>query len=466
MSNTSQHSDVQPDLEPDIEPILDGEPSVRVSKLDALFACCCCVLCTPLLALCCCCSIGGALGSTAINKAQGRRWDSKQKGWVDDNLVNEKEILDLAPNDDEDILRSTMADEDTHPEDKDNANAQSSKAVKETEYYDALGVPPDADEKKIKRAYYISARKYHPDKNPSPEANAKFQLIGEAYQVLSDPELRAVYDRGGKDSLSGDKTSASVDNVDPSLVFAFLFGSDAFADVIGRLELVTRTMVEGTEGLDLTRGQLKELEWRRVVRLAVRLVERIQDYVDGNEWQAKAAWEEQAVPLVECRYGEEILNTVGASYRLVATQLIGSFENRKKAKKAEQEIRLGAWDKVFEGTYDIVNQENAPEEQFPKYIELMWNSTVVDITSTIREVVVKVLSDKSVSKEVRAKRAEAIKELGCIFENKKSIQTTRKTRSATGLYKSAAAAAMQETFRKMNKEETDAFRKSTVDHKK
>ena len=83
----------------------------------------------------------------------------------------------------------------------DNVNA-SLKKVKETKYYDALGVAVDAEDSKIKRAYYIQARKWHPDKNPSEEAKNKFQEIGEAYQVLGDEKLRAVYDREGEEGLS------------------------------------------------------------------------------------------------------------------------------------------------------------------------------------------------------------------------------------------------------------------------
>ncbi|RMD97890.1 MAG: molecular chaperone DnaJ [Deltaproteobacteria bacterium] len=72
------------------------------------------------------------------------------------------------------------------------------------DYYTILGVTRDATEVEIKKAYRTLALKYHPDRNPGdPEAEKKFKAASEAYEVLSDPEKRATYDRFGHEGLRG-----------------------------------------------------------------------------------------------------------------------------------------------------------------------------------------------------------------------------------------------------------------------
>ncbi|GAB7353687.1 hypothetical protein MBLNU459_g4093t1 [Dothideomycetes sp. NU459] len=106
--------------------------------------------------------------------------------------------------------------------------------VKDTAYYDALQVPPAASEIEIKKAYRKLAIKLHPDKNPGDEtAHVKFQEIGEAYQVLSDPALRKRYDEFGKDGAKPDSGFE-----DPAEMFTEIFGGHAFADWIGEISMV------------------------------------------------------------------------------------------------------------------------------------------------------------------------------------------------------------------------------------
>jgi molecular chaperone DnaJ len=71
------------------------------------------------------------------------------------------------------------------------------------DYYETLGVSRDADKEEIKQAYRRLARKYHPDVNKEAGAEERFKEINRAYEVLSEPEVRARYDRFGEAGVSG-----------------------------------------------------------------------------------------------------------------------------------------------------------------------------------------------------------------------------------------------------------------------
>lgn len=74
-------------------------------------------------------------------------------------------------------------------------------------YYNALGVDRSADTETIKTAYFRLAKRYHPDYNQSPGAAPMFELISEAFEVLSDPEKRKNYDEYGTIETFGGGTS-------------------------------------------------------------------------------------------------------------------------------------------------------------------------------------------------------------------------------------------------------------------
>jgi molecular chaperone DnaJ len=97
-------------------------------------------------------------------------------------------------------------------------------------YYEMLEISKDADKNTIKKAYRQMAMKYHPDKNQGDkEAEEKFKYVNEAYQVLSDEEKKAIYDRYGKAGLEGHgggRTSGfSGGFEDLSSIFEDMFGN-------------------------------------------------------------------------------------------------------------------------------------------------------------------------------------------------------------------------------------------------
>ncbi len=105
-----------------------------------------------------------------------------------------------------------------------------------SEYYELLGVARDADDEQIKKAYRKAAMQYHPDRNASADAEAKFKEIAEAYEVLRDPQKRAAYDRFGKAGLSGAAGGGGFSHVDLSEalnIFMRDFGGFGFDSIFG-----------------------------------------------------------------------------------------------------------------------------------------------------------------------------------------------------------------------------------------
>jgi molecular chaperone DnaJ len=98
-----------------------------------------------------------------------------------------------------------------------------------TDYYERLGVARDADETEIKKAFRKLARELHPDVNAhDPEAEAKFKQCAEAYEVLSDPERRATYDRYGAEGLRNGGFQPSGFGSFSDIFDAFFGGGDMF----------------------------------------------------------------------------------------------------------------------------------------------------------------------------------------------------------------------------------------------
>ena len=130
------------------------------------------------------------------------------------------------------------------------------------DFYELLGVARDCDASEIKRAYRRKARELHPDVNDEPGAEESFRRVTEAYEVLSDDQRRATYDRYGEDGLRSGGWESQFSNFGSIAdIFGALFGDDAFGaggggartsqgrgeDVQVTLELDFRDAVLGTE---------------------------------------------------------------------------------------------------------------------------------------------------------------------------------------------------------------------------
>jgi curved DNA-binding protein CbpA len=314
------------------------------------------------------------------------------------------------------------------------------------ELYDLLGVPSSASASEIKKAYYVKARESHPDRNLNdPAAHERFQKIGEAYQVLSDEQLRFIYDQKGKEGVEGTA------KIDASHLFTFIFGSEKFDSLIGELQVLStvQSLVHQEGSLPNARTAAFR-QRRREVQCAVNLAAKLDNYSEESEEVFRETIKREGSELADNRFGARLLSVIGSVYADKAASKLSAlgsiYDSLATTGRAISDAfkltasssglvvsasRLYASQREADRSAAGPNGANSPKKdsRFGLSIEdskvrenvhvvsanvvtLLWHLTQMDVNSTLTKAIKKVLDDKNIPLEKRILRAKALYILG------------------------------------------------------
>lgn len=249
--------------------------------------------------------------------------------------------------------------------------------VVDTTYYDLLGVSTDATAIEIKKAYRKKSIKEHPDKNPDdPAATERFQAISEAYQVLSKDELRAKYDKFGKEEAMPQDGFE-----DAGEQFAAIFGGEAFVSYIGELTLLKN--IQKTQELSEEDEKEKEKEKEK---------ENTKQEAESQETRRLASGESEAQGAVESDVNASTKTDSKADAS--ASKKKGKLEEFEEQQKRDKEKSIEELSKILCDRLSILTEseyDDACKQSFDKKFEeeanmLKMESFGLDILHTIGDI--------------------------------------------------------------------------------
>lgn len=262
--------------------------------------------------------------SAVTASSQGKTWDENQRIWVECNLMHEQAATNISEEEYWNSLPSEERDHFDKEEVPTASTAGSSRHVRETELYDILGVPPNASQATIKKAYYLKAKESHPDRHRNdPNASTRFQKIGEAYQILSDEKTRNLYDTGGRDGVEESP------KLDSATLFAMVFGSENFEGWVGELKMAANMQNDDEDGKQFkSHPKMKSFRQRkREVSCALHLVNRMDLFVNvKDEVRFRKFIRSEAEELASTPFGGTLVRFIGTAYSEYARRELSTMD--------------------------------------------------------------------------------------------------------------------------------------------
>ena len=418
-------------------------------------------------------SYQGMIGIKMISESirsskQGKTWDKRLREWLHYSLDAEERLI-YSDSDDDDINSSHRPPPPPPPIDKKELKQKKRmlrKKVKDTTYYDILNVPVDASTTEIKKAYYQLALTYHPDKNDAFSAAEHFTQINDIYRILTNDELRAIYDQTGSCVVThmvdnGDPTA----QVNPYIFFSRLFGSNIIALYVGDLAIATivDNLLLLTDHADPNFKTPTTEFWyespqqvRRQVKIASHLRLRIESFVINQhisleDFKKSCLYEAEALmtSLDGLNHGKLLLNAIALGIIsetnkylvppwakpilknfFLLKDLVQNIQVNHDLYRAVQKSMIRYNRQSTEGNKNSDNEngdggnENTCDDEKGQDLDTllkvvaspgMWNAIMQfnanDVTRTVREATKRVLNDCGADDALRTRKAKALDNL-------------------------------------------------------
>ncbi|GKY91439.1 hypothetical protein MPSEU_000116200 [Mayamaea pseudoterrestris] len=299
---------------------------------------------------------GIANSGTAIQSAnKGMIWNEKNRVWEFYTLEQELQQIEAEE------LQYQQGGSGSIGTASTSGAMANERQVADRTYYDLLQVSTNANNVQLKKAYYKQSRLVHPDRNagkPVAEmeaSNKQFQELSQAYQILSNEQSRAYYDKHG---LLTDEAAQEMKlhEIDPKIFFAVMFGSEAVRPYIGELWIANKadmimkeeffkTTINKDGGdadsdshqheVDLAQhyaqavkrtAQEETRQRRRIVEIAMNLRNRVEQYTSGavDEAEFICTCQEEAAIITKGTFGDVFATAIGFALEVEAAEYIGS----------------------------------------------------------------------------------------------------------------------------------------------
>jgi len=292
--------------------------------------------------------------------------------------------------------------------------------IKDSYYYDLLGVPTTASKNQIRKAYLLKVRECHPDKNPDDkQLEEMFKAITEAHSVLTDDIKKQIYDKFGKDGVKKEEGRGTKDSIE---IYKSMFGSGKFVDTFGELTLFHTIFSNSPTPEEQKKKQIQisKLQEIQKKKLITQLIVRLEPYATG----AIEAFEDMSAMMIAYKLeglsGPALLKFIGEIYIEVSEQYIGGIQGLfssifEKGYTAIHAVTAFSSAVRLHNSIQILQEEGITVETMHESISAIWELGKIEISRLLHEVCKAVLSEPGVTPETLKARAEGLNRLGQMF---------------------------------------------------